>query len=163
MPTAGPLGQNGTILHWDGASWSQVTSPTAKGLDALAMVSAADGWAMGSETTMLHWNGVDWGVISEAADLPATTFLTASDGWAVGSGGSIQHWDGSAWSPVASPTSDYIGSVDMIATDDGWAAVPFSGDLLHWDGELDPLRWARLSSSERYLHGLRHRRLGRWP
>jgi hypothetical protein len=55
-------------LRWNGARWAQVASPGASAftvLTGLSMVSATDGWAVGSDNStgtvlILHWNGATW-------------------------------------------------------------------------------------------------------
>ena len=54
------VGDNGSILRWDGASWSAVASSTTENLYGVHCVSANDCWAAGSGGTILHWNGSAW-------------------------------------------------------------------------------------------------------
>jgi hypothetical protein len=42
------VGAIGTILRWDGTSWTKFTSPTENSLWSLHMPSPTDGWAVGS-------------------------------------------------------------------------------------------------------------------
>jgi hypothetical protein len=128
-------GGNGThkktlILHWNGATWKQVPSPSPGGsgndndLFAVAASSARDAWAVGEIVTgtgiqslILHWNGRRWarmaspspGTIDELLGVGATS---ASNAWAVGnvSAGTAQtqqtlvlHWNGRRWARVTSP------------------------------------------------------------
>ena len=50
------VGQNGSILHWDGNHWSITQSPTTLNLNAVQFLSANDGWAAGDDGTILHWD-----------------------------------------------------------------------------------------------------------
>ena len=43
------VGSDGCIIHWDGNSWSDVTSPTSAGLSCVDMVSSSDGWIVGAD------------------------------------------------------------------------------------------------------------------
>jgi hypothetical protein len=110
------------IMHWDGSSWSVVTSPDPAGDSLLSKVSAGsadDVWAVGYTsqcghgggkcTTMaMHWNGSTWTVASTLD--PPSSYLNAllgvavigsGDVWAVGTtdfaATLIEHWDGSHW------------------------------------------------------------------
>lgn len=106
------------IEHWDGASWSIVSSPnvgTTAGnfLRAVTCISAQDCWAVGSaenydvdDPLTEHWDGVSWSIVpspSSGFRLPLLSVACASskDCWAVGS--VTQHWDGKSWSMVATP------------------------------------------------------------
>jgi hypothetical protein len=43
------VGSDGIIIHWDGVSWSNVTSPTGAWLSCVDMVSSTDGWIVGAD------------------------------------------------------------------------------------------------------------------
>jgi len=53
------VGVGGTLLHWDGSHWSQVTNPTDQNLYSVAMVSATEGWAVGQNGAILRYTQVD--------------------------------------------------------------------------------------------------------
>ena len=69
------VGLAGTILHYDGTSWSPVSSPTAETLWSVWGSAPDDVWAAGGNGTLLRWNGEAWrvfafgGDVVEAADL----------------------------------------------------------------------------------------------
>jgi hypothetical protein len=69
------------ILHWNGTSWTQISSPDPGGtgeslLNGVSAISANDAWAVGSYNTdpstttsdsqslILHWNGKSWTKVS---------------------------------------------------------------------------------------------------
>ncbi|MDI6791872.1 MAG: DUF3160 domain-containing protein [bacterium] len=143
-PTDGwAVGVGGTILHWDGASWSEVSSPTSNWLYSVTMTGPTDGWAVGDGSTIFHWDGVSWSEVSlpTSNSLRSVTMTGPTDGWAVGWNGTILHWDGASWSEVSSPTSNDLLSVTMASPTDGWA-VGGRGTILHWDGAS----WSEVSS-----------------
>ena len=87
-----------TLLHWNGATWTQVPANAggATRLFAVAAVSANEVWAVGSRNT-------------------GTATLT-------------MRWNGSAWSVVPSPNGDYsaanqhsLVSVAVISNQEIWA------------------------------------------
>jgi hypothetical protein len=131
------------ILHWNGSSWKQVTSPNpgSQGtfLYGVRSTSASNAWAVGSafngtadKTLIAHWDGSAWtqvktpnpGGATQNNDLNAVAATTATDAWAVGEYGTgtgtrtlALHWDGSAWTQVTTP--DLGGS----SIDDSLTAV----------------------------------------
>ena len=130
--------------HWDGTSWSIVTSPAGPGLQngllGVTAVSSSDVWAVGdsgSGTLIEQWDGTSWTVVlspSPAGTLANPLFgvaaVSATDIWAVGQSQNgtsgipstlIEHWDGTSWSIVTSP------SPGSAATLSGAAADPVSG------------------------------------
>jgi hypothetical protein len=145
------------ILHWDGASWSQFTTPSGslRGVEAIATNNV---WAVGdsgpyrtSTTLILHWNGSQWSTVpspSPGTDLNAlysVSSISANDIWAVGGYHDTNghhaltlHWDGSQWTTVAAPGSEDLEGVSASSTNDAWASG-YSYDsaqapILHWDG-----------------------------
>lgn len=115
------VGYPGTIIHWNGTDWSNVTSPTTEFLWSVFMVSNDDGWAVGNEGIMIRWDGNNWTTFASRTSQPLSSvfMLSAVDGWAVGWLGTIVHWDGSSWRTVTSPTTQPLGSVFMTNSTDG--------------------------------------------
>ncbi|MGH8093790.1 MAG: dockerin type I domain-containing protein, partial [Chthoniobacterales bacterium] len=79
------------IEHWDGTSWSIVTSPnTGFDLASVTCTSAADCWAVGttvSQALIEHWDGTSWSIVTSpntGLDLASVTCASASQCWAIG-------------------------------------------------------------------------------
>ncbi|MBW2702694.1 MAG: hypothetical protein JRF33_17885, partial [Deltaproteobacteria bacterium] len=130
------VGQAGTILHWDGESWSMVPSGVEDSLLAIHGV-AGDLWAVGSDGLILHQTQPSgpWAVVpSGTTQLLAAVWRTAEDDvWSVGYGGVILHWDGEIWSAIDSGTTVYLRGIWGLAPDDVWV-VGNNGTVLRWDG-----------------------------
>jgi hypothetical protein len=121
-------------IHWDGATWSVISSPNPSQGSILTSVSANaadDLWAVGYHidvggqsppiyTLIEHWNGVQWSVVpspnvSQTNYLYGVKALSSQSAWAVGSSSDygtgvnsdtlILHWNGVQWSVVASPNA----------------------------------------------------------
>ncbi len=136
------------ILHWDGTSWKQVSSPspnpgTGTPVDTLYSISvnsAGDIWAAGDSTSssittdqtlVEHWDGTAWSAVPSPnvagtnSGLFAVAALGASDVWAVGYNGAnffstlTEHWNGSSWSIVPSAST---GSSDILYAVSGTGA-----------------------------------------
>lgn len=128
--------------------WITVTSPTPNTLESVDMISANDGWAVGSLGTILHWNGLEWEVIASPTTrvLRAVSMVTATDGWAVGDGGTVLRWDGQQWSISTSPiTNKSLREVEMVSSTDGWitgGGGGTSGVIFHWNGSA----WTEVST-----------------
>ncbi|MEO8328298.1 MAG: T9SS type A sorting domain-containing protein, partial [Nitrospirota bacterium] len=126
------------IEHWDGTSWTIVTSPNpgvyVSTLSSVTALSANDVWTVGwysSDggatylTMTIHWNGTTWSVIQSPNPSPIYNELkevravSANNIWAVGLSSPgifsedetlIEHWDGIQWSIVPSPNTGSFGS-----------------------------------------------------
>lgn len=121
------------MLHWDGTTWSRVTSPamvdgTPGILSDVTVVSASDAWATGETGTrpasagvsagkslLLHWDGRRWSQV--AGVLPGNPGASAiamsrHGGWAFGASLIAGHYqplilrrDGAGWHRVPAPVS----------------------------------------------------------
>jgi hypothetical protein len=131
------IGAKVLIDHWNGAAWSQVTTPTTpQNTASLAAVSASsptDAWAIGRDqnnkssfqTLALHWNGTAWSVSPSAATALAGQIgvgaadISPTDAYAIGGHlgsahtGLVAHWDGTSWTRVNVP----LPNNDNLASD----------------------------------------------
>lgn len=130
------------IEHWNGSTWTVVSSPKALGDNFLSAVSATgsnDIWAVGrsrnpstfrTSTLIEHWDGNSWsevfgfGVEPESAAYGVAA-VSSTDAWAVGDGGGlalIGRWSGSSWSVFPSPeVAGRLHAATAITPCDLWA------------------------------------------
>ncbi|HYP39234.1 MAG TPA: exo-alpha-sialidase, partial [Chloroflexia bacterium] len=140
------------ILRWDGVAWTSFypgVSSFDKGLRSVIALDSNNVWAVGYEADgaggyralVLHWNVASWSQ-ETTPSLPASSRLNgvsgtaASDIWAVGYVSDTQSLvlrrDGSTWASVPSPNIGPLNAVEVIASDDVWAAS--DSGFIHWDG-----------------------------
>jgi hypothetical protein len=159
------------ILHWDGTSWSQVTSPNPsqhrQWLGGVSADSATDAWAVGYRggrlhSLILHWDGTSWSQVTSPNPSPyrdllaGVTTISATDAWTVGwccNGPDtlILHWNGAHWSKVRSPNPtpayNILQGVSADSTADVWAVGSYGqcgcAMTLHWDGTS----WSQVPNS----------------
>ena len=55
---------NGTIFHYDGATWTQMAIGTTKPLYGIWGSSSTDVFAVGDNGTILHYNGTAWSTMT---------------------------------------------------------------------------------------------------
>ena len=156
-------------MHWDGAQWSLVETPTIAQpkvqFNSVSAVSSDDVWAVGhwindtalsAGTLIEHWNGTSWSVVSSPNPgmfnaLYGVAAASSDNIWAVGDKWLswsqkvplILHYDGKEWSEVEYPPVAYgeLASVFALAEDDVWAvgvagvlSTGFETLTLHWNG-----------------------------
>jgi hypothetical protein len=139
--------------HWDGTSWTKVSSPSLSNggfLNGVATVSSSNVWAVGvinnsSDSLVEHWDGTSWSVISSpaftgAGGLNGISADGSNDVWAVG-GTAVLHWDGATWSTVSAPPSVGLIGVTALSPTNAWAvgdqrtsSKHVRAQVEHWDG-----------------------------
>jgi len=95
------VGNNGTVLRFDGDTWSPVDVGTDQQLNGVWGTAPDDVWIVGAAGTVLRFDGQDWNpvVVDGAAGLPLHDVWTAGPGetvWIAGARG-IWEYDGSTW------------------------------------------------------------------
>jgi len=124
-------------LHrYNGQSWQGYSLPDVRLLYDIQMLSADNGWAVGSSTRMLstvglpylyssivQFDGVEWKTIESTPgqELYAIDMISETEGWAVGAAGTILHYINGHWILEPSPSDIRLFDVDMVSPDEGWA------------------------------------------
>ncbi|MFN8581731.1 MAG: hypothetical protein U0163_12235 [Gemmatimonadaceae bacterium] len=101
-------GQNGTIVHYDGTSWTSVPSPTNLPLFGPGGSGPTDIWSVGINGGLVsHYDGATWQrqPAPTARNLFAIWGRSANDIFAVGNTGDVIRYDGSSWRPLVSSGS----------------------------------------------------------
>jgi hypothetical protein len=127
------------VEHWNGSTWSVVSSPNPQGdnfLSAVSGTAANDIWAVGrsrnpftfqTSTLIEHWNGNSWSKVFGFGVMPSSAAygvaaVSPADAWGVGDGGGltlIGSWNGSSWSVFPSPnvTGRFLAATAITACD----------------------------------------------
>jgi hypothetical protein len=118
------------VLHWNGTSWTHMSSPnpgtTNNLLTGVAAISSHNAWAVGYHytgtggfsTLILHWDGVSWKRVTSPSPGDSTFYnilngvaaVSSTNVWAVGAHNEgtayttlVLHWKGTSWKRVPSP------------------------------------------------------------
>jgi hypothetical protein len=141
------VGASGTIVHYNGTSWSSQTSGTADTLYGVWGSSGTDVFAVGASGTILHSaNGTSWSSLDSGTtdNLYSVWGYSASDVYAVGASGTILHYSDSSWSSLDSGTTSALYGVWGSSGTDVFA-VGASGTILYSTGGETP-SWTPLDS-----------------
>src|SRR6266699_2104596 len=137
------------IEHWNGSSWTIVSSPNPdpqqNELHSIAGVASNDLWAVGGggdgntsspfQSLIEHWNGTSWSVVSNPGlnTLFGVTALAANNVWAVAVHTNpnvsdiVEHWNGTTWANVSAPSMNVNGGfislrgIAAVSATDIWA------------------------------------------
>ncbi len=114
-------------------------------LTSISMVSANEGWAVGTLTNVdgknqaqgviLHYQNGAWKQYHGFFTFPplhAVAMTSAKDGWAVGDQGIILRYNGSDWFGQGSRVSTSLTSLSMLSPAEGWAGG--TAGFLHYQG-----------------------------
>lgn len=132
-------------LHWNGTSWTQVTTPNPGTNNYLYDVhcnGTSDVWAVGNKdgtTLVIHYNGTSWSTVTSPNPsgstlnfLQGVDCLASNDCLAVGSSYAsgnystlAMHWGGSSWGIETTPNPagsavDYLADVQYVSS--SWGA-----------------------------------------
>lgn len=121
------LAEAGQMWRFDGAAWKFVSNNNFVEINALAMQSPTEGWAVGESGALVHWDGTAWSAIERHGHSNLFA-LSATDAWVSAYNG-LLHWDGTAWTKVA--VTGFFNSVWASSASDVWAV---GLDVKHFDG-----------------------------
>jgi|GEM_PF-1983603 len=108
LPTAAPygvwgafagdvfaVGDYGTIAHYNGTSWSAMTSATGNNLRGVWGSSGSDVFAVGEGGSIVHYNGASWSVMTSgtAQNLKGIWGSAGNDVYVAGDNGTILHYN----------------------------------------------------------------------
>lgn len=124
-------GDSGTLIHFDGTTWSGRVDLVEVSLHALWGSGPRDVWAAGGAGTLLRFDGETWRRVPSGSDedLRAVTGSSRQDVWAVG-GRAALHFDGARWSSVPLPPNARLWSVWREGSD----VFAQGGGLFRFDG-----------------------------
>jgi hypothetical protein len=85
------VGSEGCVVHFDGKTWRQQPSITARNLTAVAGTASNDVWAVGAEGVTLHFDGHNWSETesSEGRVLLGAWSNASGEVWVSGVEGSV--------------------------------------------------------------------------
>ena len=149
-----PGGNIGTSPQTPKGSWSN--------LNAISMVSADEGWAVGNtgpcdanpinditlsdhcqttnlDSLLMHYQDGTWTTVPVTfkGTLQTIFMLSATDGWAGGEHLFV-HYDGHTWKPMPNPNGVSLQRLQMLSDTDGWAvgSIGQTQAILHYDGQI---------------------------
>jgi hypothetical protein len=148
------VGDLGTILDWNGSSWSedpQSISLTQVQLNAVAF-SGGQGWAVGSFGTILHFNGASWSpeqIDAQDQGVPVTSVTIAGqDVFAIAGGNLIERGADGTWrrvdpTPPSPAPAVPDGSLRLVAgLPDGGLVVAGKSEIIVREGAGSPFQYA---------------------
>lgn len=97
-------GAAGSVLHYDGSTWTPMASVTGQVLNSIWGSSGSNVFAVGENGTIIHYNGSTWNTMTSGTveTLQSVWGSSSSDVFAVGTSGLVLHYNGTSWTPVTS-------------------------------------------------------------
>jgi hypothetical protein len=147
------VGSLGTILFFNGSSWTNLTSSklvspititTGINLYCIWGSSANDVYTGGELGKLFHFNGSEWSSVNAGTsqDIRALWGSSTSDVYAAGSYGDILHYDGFTWNLSATSSGIKLNSLWGSGPNDVFAAGEY-GAVYHYDG----ISWTKLGNT----------------
>jgi hypothetical protein len=129
-------GKGGTLMQFDGTTWTARDSSTANDLFRISGTSPSDVWFVGDFGTILHWDGsaiTPFSLPASVETMVAVHASTPTDAWASSEAHAFMHWDGTAWTHVPAMETNATLALWGDAANDVWA-VGVAGTASRWDG-----------------------------
>jgi hypothetical protein len=100
------VGNNNTIVHYNGTAWSQpITGLAFASYASIFGTSGTDVWTVGGSGATTHWNGTRWQrtVVNTGVFFTGVWGNSPSNYYASANNGIGYHFNGSSWSQIAFP------------------------------------------------------------
>ena len=132
-------GEFGTMLHYDGTSWTSV--PNAIGgrtITRLYGFASNDIWGSaytpgGSGFALYHYEGAQWSYVPRGLN-GALWGAAPNDVWFTGEPGVVMHYDGVNFTGVSNPGINAFYQVTGVASNDVWFFGHQGPTIAHWNG-----------------------------
>jgi photosystem II stability/assembly factor-like uncharacterized protein len=129
------------LVHYGAGQWEEINLEGGF-LEAISMVSAEEGWAVGAKGLIMRYQAGVWQSMASPTqkDLYSIDMVNAEEGWAVGKDSTLLHYHEGVWELVSQSEKppSILSDIDWV-DDEGWA-VGGNGTILHYqDGEWRPV------------------------
>jgi serine/threonine protein kinase len=134
------VGDNGTIINYDGKSWNNMESGTKSRLNGICGITnrgvIEEIYAVGDEV-ILKYDGIRWrpAVNRQNGYFFGILGLSKSDIYAVGLDNLILHYDGSKWNPMSSGSNISIYNIWGLSRFEIFAVGGFGSNLIFYNGK----------------------------
>ncbi len=133
-------GERGTLMHWDGSRFEQVSLDAGVTLRGLWGTGPDDVWVVG-DGVLFRNDGGSWTPVDDSGAIVAHVSVHGTgpdDVWVAAAAEVVKHWNGKEWEQqvVKDPAVDayeQFSSIFMAAPDAGWLTTEL-GNVYHWDG-----------------------------
>lgn len=137
------VGNAGIALHFNGSTWSSISSGLTSGNNVLSVsaVSSSEAWACDNKGKIYKWSGgASWtnpsnpgNSLNDISVLDTTGAGAGNIGWAVGTKKMAYLYNGSTWTSTNTGITVDLNAVETLSTTDAWAAG-LSGKIFQWTG-----------------------------
>ena len=132
------------IMHYSGGQWQAVDAPSVGALNAVAMISPNEGWAIGSGV-ILHYLSGKWQQVAAPqffAEQTSLHMVSPNEGWvAAGYNNVLRYIDGQ-WKKVGISSQLEVQDLSMVSANSGWAVGDsntsdriLAGAVVRYDGQ----------------------------
>jgi hypothetical protein len=135
------VGDAGTVLHFDGSSWTFPSTPVREDLHGIWASGPDDLYACGFAGTLIHFNGSSWSAIHTPTkeDLYAVWAVASNDVFVAGTGGSVWNGVDGSWTEYSVAPGRRFRALWGYSHDEVYAAGS-RGGLYRFDGTT----WTRV-------------------
>ncbi len=134
------VGKNGSILHYSGTNWTQISVPISHQADFYAIWGTSpSNIYVGGDGKLLHYNGSTWEEITNSIPHAIVSIWGTSPNnlYILDSNGGIYGYDGSSWTVYNDTTSfsNYGGGIKGTSSANIFA-VGSQKEIYHFNGSI---------------------------
>ena len=141
------VGEEGTLLHFDGTKWNTLDSGTFQDLYAVSGSGPDDVWAVGDDV-IVHYDGSQTEIVmSDMFEVLLGIWVHGKDVWASGLAtdydtGMVRHWDGTKWDFTDTGSAKPLWEIWGSGPTDVWTGGTASDGTTGFLARGKPLRKA---------------------
>ncbi len=137
------LGGGGKIAHYDGASFTVMSTPSSIAVRSFWGSGPKDVFAVGDGGAILHYDGAAWSAMTSGTteNLARVWGSGAKDVFVAGAKGTILRYDGTSWKAMTSGTAVNLAGLWGTSATEVFAAGS-GGTILRYDGTA----WSAMTS-----------------
>lgn len=135
------VGEAGTVLRYDGSTWTLMDTPTREDLHGVWASDPSDVYAAGFGSTLIHYDGAEWSTVPtpKRDDYYAVWANATNDVFVAGTGGTVWNRLDGNWTEYSIAPGRRFRALWGYAHDEVYAAGS-NGTLFRFDGSS----WTRM-------------------
>lgn len=128
------VGANGTLVRWNGMTWSAMASGTFANLTGVWASSGSNLYVTTSTGEVRRYNGSFWTVEASITGTLYAIWGSGTQVFAAGTSGKVLHYNGAAWTTYTLTSGAFANDVWGSSASDVYVVMGSPGAVHRWNG-----------------------------